>query len=102
MEFLEEQLDEENEKLFNQFEDTLGFGKNQAVLRDIIRYHQVLQKGDYPIDFENYNIVIRNESNYFIYEDLISVIAKVYMKNGITKNDKIYYLSRRRFSKQRI
>ena len=97
MERMEEKLDEENEKLFNQFENTLGFGKNQEVLRDIIRYHQVIKEGNASLGFINYNIVLRNESNYYLYEDLIAVIAKVYAKNGIIKEESIYYVSRRGF-----
>ena len=98
MELLEERLDEENEKLLHQYENTLGMGKNKDILRDIIRYHQVIQQGNPFVGFINYNIVIRNQSNYYLYEDLIQVIAKVYAKNGITKDESVYYLSRRRVS----
>lgn len=98
MELLEEQLDEENEKLLHQYENMLGLGKNKEVLRDIIRYHQIMKQGNHLIGFVNYNIVIRNKSNYYLYEDLIAVIAKVYAKNGIIQDESVYYLSRRRVS----
>ena len=49
------------------------------------------------IEFENYNIVIRNESNYNLYEELILVISELYYKNKIVKNPGIYNFERKDF-----
>ena len=87
----EELLDVENEKILNKLDDIIGLSKNKEVLRDIIKYHKVVKQYHCNIEFENYNIVIRNESNYTFYEDLISVIAEIYYKNGIIKEPNILY-----------
>lgn len=91
MELDEELLDEANEKILNKLDDTIGLSKNKEVLRDIIKYHKVIKQFDCNIEFENYNIVIRNDSSYTLYEELISVIAEVYYKNGIILNQNILY-----------
>ena len=93
MKICEELLDEENEKILSKLDDTIGLSKNKVVLRDIIKYHKVVQQYECNIDFENYNIVIRNKSNYTLYEKLISVIAEIYYKNGIIPNPKILHVN---------
>ena len=87
----EELLDEENEKILDRLDNTIGLSKNKTILRDIIKYHKVMQQYECNIEFENYNIVIRNKSNYAFYEELISVIAEIYYKNGIIQNSNILY-----------
>ncbi len=89
----EELLDEENEKILSKLDDTIGLSKNKAILRDIIKYHNVMQQYECNIDFENYNIVIRNNSSYTFYEELISIIAEIYYKNGIILNPNILYFN---------
>ena len=89
---LEELLDEENEKILSKLDDTIGLSKNKEALRDIIRYHNVMQKYNCNIEFENYNIVIRNDSSYNLYEELIYIIAEIYYKNGIIDNPNILYI----------
>ena len=91
MELNEDLLDEENEEILSKLDDTIGLSKNKEVLRDIIKYHKVMQQYECNIEFENYNIVIRNDSSYTFYEELISVIAEVYYKNGIILNKNILY-----------
>lgn len=89
----EELLDVENEKILNKLDDTIGLSKNKVILRDIIKYHNVMQQYECNIDFENYNIIIRNNSSYTFYEDLISIIAEIYYKNGIILNSNILYFN---------
>ena len=89
----EELLDVENEKILNKLDDTIGLSKNKEILRDIIKYHEVMKKYNCNIEFENYNIVIRNSSSYTRYEELISVIAEVYYKNGIIPNQDVLYFN---------
>ncbi len=91
MKLNEELLDDENEKILSKLDDTIGLSKNKVILRDIIKYHKVMQKYRCNIEFENYNIIIRNTSSYNLYEELISVIAEVYYKNGIIPNPDILY-----------
>lgn len=97
MEIEDELLDEENEKIISKLDETVGLSNNKKILRDIIRYNKVMQNSLCNIEFENYNIIIRNESYYNLYEDLISVIAEIYYKNGITLNKDIYYMTREDF-----
>ena len=91
MEINEGLLDEENEKILSKLDNAIGLSKSKEVLRNIIKYNKVLKNYDCNIEFENYNIVIRNESSYTFYEELISVIAEVYYKNGIISNLNILY-----------
>ena len=97
MKMVEELLEEKNEKILNKLDEVIGLSKNKSVLRDIIRYHKVMQECKCNIEFENYNIVIRNESNYNLYEELIPVIAELYYKNGIISNSNILYFDRENF-----
>ena len=94
MELIEEVLDEENEKILSKLDDTIGISQNKNVLRDIIKYHQVIKEGDCNIECANYNIIIRNESSYNLYEELISIIAQIYYKNKIISSPDILYLNR--------
>ena len=89
----EELLDDKTEKILEKLDDTIGLSKNKEVLRDIIKYHKVVKQYKCNIELENYNIVIRNKSNYTFYEDLISVIAEVYYKNGIISEPNILYFN---------
>ncbi len=93
MELNEDLLDKENEEILSKLDNTIGLSKNKKVLRNIIRYHKVIKQYDCNIEFENYNIVIRNDSNYTFYEELISVIAEIYYKNGIILNKNILYFN---------
>ena len=97
MKLNEELLDEENEKILSRLDNTIGLSKNKAILRDIIKYHKVMQQYTCNIEFENYNIVIRNTSSYTLYEELISVIAEIYYKNGIILNPNILYFDPEEF-----
>jgi len=97
MELIEQFLDVENEMILMELDDSIGLSNNKSVLRSIIKYSQVMKKHICNIEFENYNIVIRNESAYNLYEDLINVIAKIYYKNGITLNEGVYYMTREDF-----
>ena len=97
MEIVEELLDEGNEKILSRLDETVGLSSCKEVLRDIIKYHNVMQEYKCNIEFENYNIVIRNESAYNLYEELISVIAEIYYENGIISNPDILYYDRSTF-----
>ena len=94
MKIVENLLDEENERILDKLDDTIGLSKNKDLLRDIIRYHKVMEKYKCNIEYENYNIVIRNDSAYNLYEELISVIGELYYKNKITLHPGVKYLTR--------
>lgn len=102
MELKQELLDEESEKILSSLDDKMGISKNKEILRDIIKYSKIMQESDYNLEFENYNIVIRNESSYNLYEELIKVIAEIYLKNGIIQNSKVLYLDRPDFRLNKI
>ena len=93
MELKEELLDEENEKILSRLDNMSGLSKNKSILRNIIRFSKLMNRYDWEIKYENYNIIIRNESAYNLYEELISVIAEIYYKNKIILNPKILYLN---------
>ena len=94
MELLEKVLDEKNEKILSKLDNSIGIVQNKQILRNIINYSKIMKKHKCNIEFENYNIVIRNESTYNLYEDLINIIAEIYYKNGITLNKGVYYMTR--------
>ena len=91
MKIKEELLDEENEKILNRLDNMIGLSKNKEVLRNIIRFSKLMKKYEWKTKYENYNIVIRNESAYNLYEELINLIAEIYYKNGIILNPEVIY-----------
>lgn len=93
MELKEELLDEENEKILSRLDNMIGLSKNKSVIRNIIRFSKVIDKYEWEIKYKNYNIIIRNESAYNLYEELISVIAEIYYKNRMILNPQVLYLN---------
>lgn len=91
MELVESLIDEENEKILNTMDETMGLQKNKNVLRDIIKYFRLSKKNKLNLDI-NYNILIRNDSSYNSYEKLIKIIVELYFKNGIIDNKDTCYL----------
>ena len=87
-------LDEANEKILNKLDNIVGLNRCKDTLREIIKYHKVMEEYKCNIDFENYNIIIRNESVYNSYEKLVKVIAEIYYENKITSNPNILYISK--------
>lgn len=85
-------LDSEDEKIINELDNLCGVVQNKEVLRDIILYIKLKQNNE--LDFENYNIIIRNNSSYNLLNDLIKVCAKVFLKYNIIENDRICYLDK--------
>ena len=94
MKLNQELLDEENEKILSKLDNTIGISQNKEVLRDIIKYSQVIKAHSCNIEFENYNIIIRNKSAYNLYEELIIVISDLYFKNNIIHQPNILYMTR--------
>ncbi|MBR3249461.1 MAG: AAA family ATPase [Clostridia bacterium] len=94
MELKCEKLNQKNEKILSKLDDKIGINKNKQVLREIIKCYEVMKGAKNKLEFENYNIIIRNESSYVLYEDLINVIAEIYLENGIIHNSDILYLDR--------
>ncbi len=94
MELIKELLDEANEKILKRLDETIGLAENKQTLRDIVRYHKAIKECNCNVEFENYNIVIRNKSYYHLYEELISVISEIYYKNEIIQNQKVLYMDR--------
>ena len=87
-------LDEANEKILNKLDNCVGLSKCKDTLREIIKCHQIMQEYKCNVDFENYNIIIRNESSYNSYEKLVKVIAEIYYENKVILNPNILYLSK--------
>ena len=87
-------LDEANEKILNKLDNIVGLNTCKDTLREIIKYHEIMQEYKCNVDFENYNIIIRNESLYNSYEKLVKVIAEIYYENKIILNPNILYISR--------
>ena len=89
----EELLDEANEKIIKKLDDILGCQGNKEVLRNILRYKKIVQTMPCNIEFENYNIIIRNESSYNSFEYLLEVISEIYQKNNIINKTGIYNIN---------
>ena len=70
-------LDKANEEILDKLDNTIGLSKNKDVLREVIRYHEVMKNYKCNVEYENYNIIIRNKSSYNLYEDLINVISEM-------------------------
>lgn len=87
-------LDEANEKILNKLDNIVGLNKCKDTLREIIKYHEIMREYKCNIEFENYNIIIRNESAYNSYEKLVKVIAEIYYENKIISNSDILYISK--------
>ena len=87
-------LDEANERILNKLDNIVGLNKCKDTLREIIKYHKVMEEYNCNVDFENYNIVIRNESLYNSYEKLVKIIAEIYYENKIILNPNILYISK--------
>jgi len=90
-------LDKANEEILDKLDNTIGLSQNKDVLREIIRYHEVMQNYKCNVEYENYNIVIRNKSSYNLYEDLIKVISEIYYKNNIISHPNAFYMSKEDF-----
>ena len=86
-------LDEANEKILSKLDNTIGLGELKEKIREIIRYHKVMQKHKCNIDYQNYNIVLRKTSSYCTYNVLVSVISEIFYKNKIILNPQILKIS---------
>lgn len=95
-------LDKANEEILDKLDNTIGLSKNKDVLREIIRYHEVMQNYRCNVENENYNIIIRNKSSYNLYKDLINVISEIYYKNKITKQPNAFYMIREDFRLEKL
>lgn len=95
-------LDEANEKILNKLDDIVGLNKCKYTLREIIKYHEIMREYKCNIEFENYNIIIRNESAYNSYEKLVKVIAEIYYENKIISNPNILYISKDEIRQNRV
>ena len=85
-------LDSEDEKILNELDNLCGVVQNKEVLRDIIFYIKLKKNNE--LEFDNYNIIIRNNSSYNLLNDLIKVCAKIFLKYNIIENDEICYLDK--------
>ncbi len=85
-------LDSEDEKILNELDNLCGVVQNKEVLRDIIFYIKLKKNNE--LEFDNYNIIIRNNSSYNLLNDLIKVCAKIFLKYNIIENDGICYLDK--------
>ena len=95
-------LGEANEKILNKLDNIVGLNKCKDTLREIIKYHEIMREYKCNIEFENYNIIIRNESAYNSYEKLVKVIAEIYYQNKIVPNSNILYISKDEIRSNRV
>lgn len=85
-------LDAEDEKILSELDNLCGVVQNKEILREIILYIKLKQNNE--LDFGNFNIIVRNNSSYNLLNDLVKVIAKIFMKYNIIENEKICYLDK--------
>ena len=79
-------LDAANEEILKEADDIFGVPDLKENLRRIIMYSK-LKKENKNIE-GNYNIFIYNRTAMKNYNQLVSLIAKLYHKNGIINNEK--------------
>ena len=83
-------LDAKDEAIINGLDNLFGVVQNKEVLRNIIIFSKL--KRDDEINTGNFNIIIRNNSDYNLLEDFLRICTKLFVKNNIIENDKIYFL----------
>ena len=82
-------LDAKDEAIINGLDNLFGVVQNKEVLRNIIIFSKL--KRDDEINTGNFNIIIRNNSDYNLLEDFLRICTKLFVKNNIIENDKIYF-----------
>ena len=82
----------EDKKIIDELDSLCGVVSNKEVLKNMVLYSQLKKNG--IVDFGNYNIIVRNNSDYNLLNDLLDVTGRVLEKNGIISNSKVYYLEK--------
>ena len=85
-------LDTEDEEIIDELDNMCGVIQNKDTLKNMILYFK-LRKNN-MIDFGNNNVVIRNDSNYYILDDFIKICSKIFLKYKVISNNKICYLDK--------
>ena len=80
-------LDAKDEAIINGLDNLFGVVQNKEVLRNIIIFSKL--KRDDEINTGNFNIIIRNNSDYNLLEDFLRICTKLFVKNNIIENDYI-------------
>ena len=88
----EYELNAEDERIIDELDNLCGVVQNKEILKDMIIYTKLRKNGE--IDFGNYNILVRNNSDYLLLEDLLKVVGKILLRHHIISNDRICYLDR--------
>ena len=86
------ELTTEDEKIINELDNYCGVVQNKEALRNVVRYLKLKENG--KISFGNNNAIIRNDTSYHLLNDFLKVYAKILLKYGVVKNDKICYMDR--------
>ena len=69
------------EEIINEIDTIYGASKCKEVIRNYASYIEMKKAGE--IDFGNYNILIRNKSEYEYYEKVIEIIWKILKSNDM-------------------
>ena len=88
----EYELNAEDERIIDELDNLCGVVQNKEILKDMIIYTKLRKNGE--IDFGNYNILVRNDSDYLLLDDLLKVVGKILLRHHIISNDRICYLDR--------
>ena len=88
----EYELNAEDERIIDELDNLCGVVQNKEILKDMIIYSKLRKNGE--IDFGNYNILVRNDSDYLLLDDLLKVVGKILLRHHIISNDRICYLDR--------
>lgn len=88
----EYELDEQDIKIINELDTICGVAQNKEVLRDMIIFSKLKEKGE--IEFGNFNILVRRDSAYNFTNELLKICGKLLVKNGVIDNNEICYLDR--------
>ncbi|MEF2835536.1 MAG: hypothetical protein U0O41_05635 [Clostridia bacterium] len=85
-------LDAKDEAIINGLDNLFGVVQNKEVLRNIIIFSKL--KRDDEINTGNFNIIIRNNSDYNLLEDFLRICTKLFVKNNIIEMIKYIFLGK--------
>lgn len=88
----------ETEEMLEEIDEIYGANKCKDIMKNYVSYIEMKKKGE--IHFGNYNILIRNASEYDSSYRLVKVIAKILKANGII-NTTYRYLEKEEINRVR-
>lgn len=86
------ELDDEEVHILDELDGLCGVVQNKETLKSLITFAKLKQEE--KINSGNFNIIIRNNSDYDTWKDLLKVCSKILLKYNVITNDNIYYVDK--------